>query len=326
MALSNSQYDEILRGYDARQLHNKDILEARTKELHKRAPELLDIDHSIAELSVDSARRLFDGDKDALDNLKKQIAALRLRKEQIIKKLGYPANYLEAVYTCPDCKDTGYIDGKICDCIKSRAKAILIESLSESLPLNSCRFENFSLKYYLDEDLGGGNPRKRMEGLLKLCRDYVNNFSPKSSDSILFMGDAGLGKTHLSLSIVYELLNKGFDVVYGSAYNLFAAMENDHFSNRSNDSFNAAVSCDLLVIDDLGSEFVSPYIQAMFYNVVNTRLLSNKPTIINTNLTMQEIEQKYTPRISSRFIGSYTAKKFIGNDIRQIKMAEKFNG
>lgn len=278
-----------------------------------------EIDRTLSAVGAKIGLTVLSGDRNELDRMQKLITALSDEKAAILEKNGI--NTPE--FDCKACKDTGYIDGRICDCIKSRAKAILIESLSESLPLNSCRFENFSLKYYPDEDLGGGNPRKRMEGLLKLCRDYVRDFSPRSSESILFMGGAGLGKTHLSLSIVYELLNKGFDVVYGSAYNLFAAMENDHFSNRSNDSFNAAVSCDLLVIDDLGSEFVSPYIQAMFYNVVNTRLLSNKPTIINTNLTMQEIEQKYTPRISSRFIGSYTAKKFIGNDIRQIKMAEK---
>lgn len=281
-----------------------------------------EIDRTLSAVGAKIGLTVLSGDRNELDRMQKLITALSDEKAAILEKNGI--NTPE--FDCKACKDTGYIDGRICDCIKSRAKAILIESLSESLPLNSCRFENFSLKYYPDEDLGGGNPRKRMEGILKLCRDYVNNFSPKSSESILFMGDAGLGKTHLSLSIVYELLNQGFDVVYGSAYNLFAAMENDHFGNRSNDSFNAAVSCDLLVIDDLGSEFVSPYIQAMFYNVVNTRLLSNRPTIINTNLTMQEIEQKYTPRISSRFIGNYTAKKFIGNDIRQIKMAEKFNG
>lgn len=281
-----------------------------------------EIDRTLKAVGAKIGLTVLSGDRNELQRMQKLITALSDEKAAILEE-----NSITPVeFDCKACKDTGYIDGKICDCIKSRAKAILIEGLSESIPLDSCRFENFSLKYYPDEDLSVGNPRKRMEGLLKLCRDYVNNFSPKSSESILFMGDAGLGKTHLSLSIVYELLNQGFDVVYGSAYNLFAAMENDHFSNRNNDSFNAAVSCDLLVIDDLGSEFVSPYIQAMFYNVVNTRLLSNKPTIINTNLTMQEIEQKYTPRISSRFIGSYTAKKFIGNDIRQIKMAEKFNG
>lgn len=281
-----------------------------------------EIDRTLTAVGAKIGLTVLSGDRNELERMQKLITALSDERTAILEKNGITPPEVD----CEACKDTGYIDGKICDCIKSRAKAILIEGLSESLPLSDCRFENFSLKYYPDEDLNGGNPRKRMEGLLKLCCDYVNNFTPRSSESILFMGDAGLGKTHLSLSIVYELLNKGFDVVYGSAYNLFAAMENDHFSNRNNDSFNAAVSCDLLVIDDLGSEFVSPYIQAMFYNVVNTRLLSNKPTIINTNLTMQEIEQKYTPRISSRFIGSFTAKKFIGNDIRQIKMAEKLNG
>lgn len=281
-----------------------------------------EIDRTLKAVGAKIGLTVLSGDKNELDRMQKLITALSDERQAILEKNGIAP----PKFNCNSCKDTGYIDGKICNCIKSRAKQILIEELSKSLPLNSCRFDNFSLKYYSDEDTENGNPRKRMEGILKLCHDYVKDFSPRSSESILFMGNAGLGKTHLSLSIVYELLNQGFDVVYGSAYNLFAAMENDHFGNRSNDSFNAAVSCDLLVIDDLGSEFVSPYIQAMFYNVVNTRLLSNRPTIINTNLTMQEIEQKYTPRICSRFIGNYTAKKFIGNDIRQIKIAEKLKG
>ena len=161
-----------------------------------------------------------------------------------------------------------------------------------------------------------------MTAVLKLCREYVINFDKSSSPSLLFMGDTGLGKTHLTLAIVYELLNHGFNVIYGAAYNLFSDMESEHFDRHTNESYNAAITCDLLVIDDLGGEFVSPYIQSLFYNIINTRDLANLPTIINTNLAMGEIASRYTPRVASRLI-KYTAKKFIGNDIRQLKSLEK---
>ena len=183
-------------------------------------------------------------------------------------------------------------------------------------------FENFDLNFYKNEDVDGANPRKRMTAILKLCREYVINFNPRSSESLLFMGDTGLGKTHLTISITYELLNRGFDVIYGSAYNLFSDMETEHFTDHTNTKYDAAINSDLLVIDDLGGEFVSPYIQSLLYNIINTRDLSGKPTIINTNLSMAEIANRYTPRVASRLI-KYTAKKFIGNDIRQIKAIQK---
>ena len=134
------------------------------------------------------------------------------------------------------------------------------------------------------------------------------------------MGDAGLGKTHLSLAIVSAVSAKGFGVVYGSAQNLFSAAEKEHFSyGGETDAIDSLLNCDLLVIDDLGTEFYSPYTASLFYNIINSRLLSRRPTVINTNLSFDELEKRYSARITSRFIGSYDMKKFIGNDIRQIK-------
>ena len=195
----------------------------------------------------------------------------------------------------------------------------MLEKLSAELPIKESGFDNFDLSFYPDDN-SDKSPRKRMEKIYKLCVSYTETFDPEASENLLFLGSAGLGKTHLSLAIVKELINKGFDCVYASSYNLFSAMENDHFSSRSNETYKAAVNCDLLVIDDLGSEFTSPFILSCIYNVINTRLLSKKPTVISTNLTIKEIETRYTPRISSRFIGNYCAKKFWGEDIRQIKM------
>ena len=162
-----------------------------------------------------------------------------------------------------------------------------------------------------------------MSAVLALSKDFAENFSKSTRQNLLFMGNTGLGKTHLSLSIAGVVLEKGYDVIYGSAYNLFSKMESEHFGEHTNRFYEAVLGCDLLIIDDLGAEFVSPYIQTLVYNIVNTRILTGKPTIVNTNLSMKEIETRYTPRVASRFIGEYTAKAFMGNDVRQIKKMQE---
>lgn len=302
---------EILRYKEA-------AFRAAMQKLTDSNPDFAKINSRISFLGAQIATTAISGDTKTLQELQSEMTELSAARDTILKMV----SITDIVYDCNACKDTGYINGKICDCIHDAAKKIRLNDLSASLPLDSCRFENFDLNYYKNEELDGVSPRKRMTAILKLCREYVINFNPKTSESLLFMGDTGLGKTHLTLAITYELLNQGFDVIYGAAYNLFSDMETEHFSDHTNTKYNAAIDCDLLVIDDLGGEFVSPYIQSLLYNIINTRDLGGKPTIINTNLSMAEIANRYTPRVASRLI-KYTAKKFIGNDIRQIKALQK---
>ena len=294
----------------------------KINDLHSDNERFSQISRELSELGAKIALTAISGDKAALNELQERIKKASDEKAEIIKNSGI--NDIE--YDCEKCRDSGYIDGKICGCIKATVKNLIISDLAKELPLDECGFDKFSLSYYPNTEENGISPKRRMEQLYKLCTEYAESFNPKSSANLLFMGSAGLGKTHLSLSVAKELLQKGYDVIYGSAYNLFSQMENEHFSDRSNESYNAAVSCDLLIIDDLGSEFVSPYILSMIYNVINTRLLASLPTVISTNLTMSEIEKKYTPRISSRLVGNFTAKKFLGNDIRQLKIIEQRKG
>lgn len=298
--------------------YKKATFDAAMQNLRESNPDFAKINSRISFLGAQIATTALSGDIKTLQELQSEMTELSAARDTILKM----ASITDIVYDCDACKDTGYINGKICGCIHDAAKKIRLSDLSASLPLDSCRFENFDLNYYKNEELDGASPRKRMTAILKLCREYVINFNPKTSESLLFMGDTGLGKTHLTLAITYELLNQGFDVIYGAAYNLFSDMETEHFSNHTNTKYNAAIDCDLLVIDDLGGEFVSPYIQSLLYNIINTRDLGGKPTIINTNLSMAEIANRYTPRVASRLI-KYTAKKFIGNDIRQIKALQK---
>lgn len=298
--------------------HKKAVFETALQNLQSTNPDFAKINSRLSQLGAQLATIAITGDSASVKKMQAEMSELTAARSQILKQASISA----IMYDCEKCKDTGYINGKICDCIHSAAKTILIKELSSALPLESCRFENFDLNYYQNVDVDGANPRKRMTAILKLCREYVINFDPKQSESLLFMGDTGLGKTHLTIAVTYELLNRGFDVIYGAAYNLFSEMETEHFDRHTNTKYNAAINCDLLVIDDLGGEFVSPYIQSLLYNIINTRDLAGKPTIINTNLSMGDIAAKYTPRVASRLI-KYTAKKFIGNDIRQLKALEK---
>ena len=282
---------------------------------------LSEIDREHAAVGANLVNAALSGGN-SLGDLKKHSAALTLEKKLILEKTGVK----EPTPDCSLCGDTGYVGGKICDCVKRKAAEIMLSELSAEMPIESSRFDNFNLNYYKDEDGKYGNPRRRMTAILKVCREYVIGFDLKKSKNLLFMGDAGLGKTHLTLAIVSGLIEKGFVPVYGSAENLFAKIEKEKFAGENRGTYESMTNCDLLVIDDLGAEMATAFTKSALYNLVNTRLLSGRPTIINTNLTMKEIETRYTARISSRLIGSFDAYKFIGDDIRQQKAVERIVG
>lgn len=279
-------------------------------------PRLAEIDRELSAVGANLAIVTLSGDKQKLTDLKAKSEALSAEKKVLLDKAQVPT----LTYDCDICNDTGYVAGKICECIKKEASHVFATELSREMPLNDCSFENFDLKYYPDETKENTSPRKRMASIFKLCSEYASNFNPETSGNLLFMGDAGLGKTHLTLAIVSELVKKGFMPIYSSAENLFSTIESEKFKDEGRGSYDTILKCDLLVIDDLGTEMITTFTKSALYNIVNTRLMSKKPTIINTNLTMKEIEELYSPRISSRFIGEYDWRKFLGHDIRQQKL------
>lgn len=287
--------------------------------LYASEPELEKIDNELKALGARLAITTLSGNKQQLKEIKERSKLLSRQKKEIFKKAKVPSERFD----CELCKDTGYVSGKICECIKKEASKIMAEELSREMPLGNCRFDNFDLKYYSDKtDSEGNNPRRRMTSILKLCREYVINFG-FNSGNLLFRGDTGLGKTHLTMAIVAGVIEKGFMPVYGSAENLFSIIESEKFSGEGKGNYDTILNCDLLVIDDLGAEMATSFTRSVLYNLINTRILSNKPTIINTNLSMKEIEAKYSPRISSRLIGSYNDNIFLGADIRQQKLLNK---
>lgn len=280
---------------------------------------LCEIDNEFSKIGAELALTALSGNTEKLETLKTLSTALSHEKAEILKKF----DIKDAEYECAVCCDTGYVKGKICDCIKTAAAAIFAEEAGLLMPLKNCTFENFDLKYYSAEGKDGENPKKRMTAVLKLCKEYALHFDPKTSKNLLFLGDTGLGKTHLTLAIVSEVIKKGYMPIYGSAENVFTSIEKEKFEGDGKGTYDSLLNCDLLVIDDLGSEMITASSKAALYNLVNTRLLSGKPTIINTNLSMKEIEAKYTARIASRFIGEYDWNKFLGEDIRQQKLKKQ---
>lgn len=297
----------------------KSLREQMLRAAYVSNEKLSEIDSKLAQIGANLALTALTGNTEQLEMMKSMSVGLTKEKAEILKK----AEVEDIKFECDLCSDTGYVNGKICECIKREAAEIMSKELSAQMPLSSCTFENFDLKYYSDKDKNGENPRRRMTAIFKLCKEYALNFSPETSKNLLFLGDAGLGKTHLTLSIVSEVIKKGYLPVYASAENLFTSIESEKFSGEGKGTYEQVLGCDLLVIDDLGSEMITSFTKSVLYNLVNTRLLSGKPTIINTNLTMKEIETKYTARISSRFIGEYDWNKFLGEDIRQQKLLKK---
>lgn len=242
----------------------------------------------------------------------------------ILKKHKLPDDYFEVKYSCPICEDTGTVGTKLCSCMIETLKKLTIDEEGKKSPLKFSRFEDFRLDYYSDSKnvADGETAREHMRKILDFCRAYAAGFD-RDSVSVFMYGETGLGKTHLSLAIAAEVIEKGFSVVYNSAQNILNRLNRIQFGKEDDETFEPMLlGCDLLVIDDLGAEFQTAFTQAAVYNIINTRMNSGLPTIISTNIGLEDIAANYTKRISSRIIGEYAVLRFLGEDVRQIKKNE----
>lgn len=316
----------------------RDIEKRRTKaeneqrKNHETAllkiPALTDLDAEIASagLQVIKAIGMGENAQKYIESLSKKNLLAQRKRIEMLKKAGFPADFLQIHYTCEKCRDTGFIEGYRCDCFKDLVRSIAYDSLCSEAPLNKCRFDNFDVNYYSNKaEQGGIVPREKMREIYDYCKSYAQNFET-GVQSILMLGATGLGKTHLSLAIAGVLTESGFGVIYGSAQNLLSRLEKEHFGKSGNynmDTENLLLECDMLILDDLGAEFSTTFTVAAIYNIINTRIMKSLPTIINTNLNHSELEEKYTQRILSRMIGSFQTLVFQGRDIRQIKNPSK---
>ena len=317
-----NEADKIMQQRRSQALKEADI---RKERFFRKYPEARELEQQLSHTATDVIRNMLGKKTDlkvALNKVKAENIATQIRLRQIYAKAGITANSLEPQFVCEKCKDKGNIDGKICDCYRQLVREIAYNRLNELSPLKLSSFETFSLQYYSDIRQDGEplSEREQMSMYLKKCRSYVDTFG-KEVRSIIMRGDTGLGKTHLSLAIANEVIKKGFGVIYCSAPDILAKLEKEQFSrnyNREESTEDTLKECDLLIFDDIGSEFSTAFTKNKIYNLVNYRLSSNKPTIISTNLTFKEMEQIYSQRFISRIIGDYITLNFVGRDIRQM--------
>lgn len=302
-------------------------LEDRQAIAFEKCPELLEIKRKMALAGISVAKIMLEGgDVQAqMERISNENLSLQAKRRELLKQNGFPEDYLKPQYFCPECEDTGFIDGRMCECHKKLLAEISFEKISEISAIKSSRFDNFRLDFYPEapDAKTGISPRRRMKEILDYCKCYADDFG-RNSDSIFMYGATGLGKTHLSLAIAAKAIEKGYDVAYYSAPNLLAQLEREKFgrSTETTDLYDTILNCDLLIIDDLGSEFSTQFTVSEIYNIINTRITYRRPVIISTNLSSQELETKYSERITSRIIGCYTCLRFFGKDVRQLKHFE----
>jgi DNA replication protein DnaC len=327
MGYNNSVYKKIYDEYTQKYLIAREKADERARELRAKIPELAKIDKelSLVGLKIFGAS-LSGGDyKSQLEKVKEQNLELQKKRAELLLANGYPADYSDVKYECEKCGDTGFVDNKMCSCMKEALTLAGIENSGFASLIKEQSFENFSLDYYSKNAQHSEIMRRNRDFLVR----YADNFDPKSSQSILMMGATGLGKTHLSSALARRIIEKGNDVFYTGAIDLFSQFEIQRFksySNEPNELIERYFECDLLIIDDLGTEMINQFSVSTLYNLINDRLSRRKPTVVSTNLSKEEIQKKYTDRITSRMLGEYQLLFFAGTDIRAQKLINKSRG
>lgn len=324
MALSNSQYDAIMREYGRQQMENQHRLEARKNEIYREIPAIRELEAEIAGRSVAGAKRLLGGDTGVLSQLKEELADLREQKALLIRAKGYPDDYLELHYRCPDCKDTGWRDGRKCHCfLKAQMKLLYAQSKLDQV-LDQENFGNLSYAYYDDQEILpeiGLTNADYMRRVVRGCMDFAADFDRKK-ENLLFTGSTGVGKTFLTNCIARALMDSGHSVIYLSAGDLFEVFSRNKFDYDTpedmRDTYRYILDCDLLIIDDLGTELNNSFTSSQLFYCINERMNMSRSTIISTNLSIARLRDSYTDRVTSRIM-RYRIIPLYGRDIRLLK-------
>lgn len=335
MPLKNEQYNRILREYDKRQLKNRRILKEKLEAIYASIPAIKELDEEIAKNAVRATRLTLEGNEEALDELKQVNQGLSEDKKALLLAHHFPEDYLTLSYTCPDCKDTGYItetdwpdedhvllSRNKCHCFKQAIVDLLYAQSGIHNAIAKENFSTFSYDYFdrtKTDAATGMTAYDNMVRVVASCQKFIQNFDD-TFENILFYGNAGVGKTFLTNCIAKELLESAHTVIYLTAFQLFDILEKHKFSKEDSDEtdeqFAGILDCDLLIIDDLGTELSNTFINSQLYLCINERQLSEKSTIISTNLPLDDLSERYSERIFSRITSNYTILKLFGDDIR----------
>ena len=299
----------------------RNVSESRRAEIHSKLPEVRSIDAVLSRTGLDIMEVIRKG-----GNTNAEIALLEKRNNELIVKRGeilvangYPADYTDVHYDCEKCGDTGFIDTKMCECMKKALVKAGFESSGLGTLIGKQTFDNFELRFYPE------SAQSRTKSYVEELRNFAENFEADTYENFIMIGTPGLGKTHLSTAVAEKVIERGFSVVYVSAVSMIRDFANSikRYGDDDPVDVSAYYDCDLLIIDDLGTEMPNRLTQSYFYEVVNERMNSRKCTIINTNLTPVELKETYSERISSRILSEYTPLGFNGVDIRKQKSLKK---
>lgn len=327
MTLQNSQYLEIMKEYDEEQLRHKKELKARQEEIYEKIPEIKQIDSELSSGSIAKMKEmLLSGSFDASQQIKKTNQSLREQKKELLKKNGFPENYLEPIFTCELCKDTGYdANQQKCSCLNQKIiKRLYAQSYIQRF-LETENFDAFDFSYYSQEkeEKFPFSPYENIQNVHHKCKEFVKQFD-YSSNNIIFTGSTGVGKTFLAKSIAKDLLDSGHTVLYLSAAKLLeqilpALKKGGTLDSELQGLSSYIYDAQLLIMDDLGTEYTTSYTITMLQSLLNERQLRNHATIITTNYSIHDIKERYGERISSRIMESFLVFFLYGKDIRHQK-------
>ena len=334
MALTNAQYDAIMREYNDAQLRHRRELDDRREEVYAALPRMAELDEEAASLSMQRVRELLDESlppagpeqtarSEAADAaFREALDEIREEREALLLAHGWPADYLDLQADCPLCHDTGYIGNEKCSCFRRRETALLHEQSHLQDVLADDTFARFDLSYYSDEPgRSGSSPRADARHALETAKNFVQSFGTEEAGNLCFYGNVGVGKTFLTHCIAGELLERGFSVLYQPSYELFEALGTYTFSSDHEGKalHDAVFSCDLLIIDDLGTELTNAFVASQLFLIMNERALQKKSTVLSTNIPPEAFADTFSERVSSRLLGSYKLVRLTGTDIRILK-------
>ena len=337
MTLTNAQHDAIMREYNDVQLRHRRELDERREEVYAALPRMTELDAEAAELSMQRARELLETDSDPADRdpeaetarrkaadaaFRSAMENIREERSALLQAHGWPADYLDLQADCPLCGDTGYIGNQKCTCFRRRELALLHAQSRLQDAFSEDTFEHFDLNYYSETPRpDGSSPRSDAVHALETAQAFVRDFCDGRMDNLCFYGNVGVGKTYLTHCIAGELLDRGFSVLYQPSYELFESLGAYTFSSGHEEKglHDTVFSCDLLIIDDLGTELTNAFVASQLFLIMNERALQKKSTILSTNIPPEAFADTFSERVSSRLLGSYKLVRLSGTDIRILK-------
>ncbi len=312
---------------EARRAANQAEQQRRLAAAYARVPEIQRIDARMRAQMAELVRLTLSRRSDLterIEELKKENLDLQVRRAELLVEQGWDVDYLDEICSCPKCRDTGIFNGAPCECLHRLYNQEVTKDLGVLLRNGDESFEHFNLSYYSDAPVpGGASDRETMTIVFNACKKFAENY-PKVSSNLLLQGDTGLGKTYLSACIARVVAAKGFSVCYDSASAALDAFERQKFARDPEEAEKAArrvrqmLSCDLMILDDLGTEMLTPYSVSALYTLLNTRLVNGRRIIISTNCKEEELRRRYSPQICSRLDGEFYLLPFSGTDIRRL--------